>query len=1084
MDQVHRRTYPRRGTGASMPSELQSVGFGNDARLRVRLLGAAEVILDGRRLSVFDAPRLQRFLAMIALSDAPQSRTSLAYALWPDSSERQARTNLRKLLHEFRRALPDSEEFVDVEGNAVRWRSDALRAVDALSFREAIASGDFERAARLYKGDLLPTCYDDWVLKEREDLRSEALGVYRRLAEGAVARVDHQAAIRYAQTISDMEPADEAAARIQIEAHRALGDIAAAMRAADRYCAYVQEELGVAPDPEFDALRRETRARDSDQPPEPDLDAAVGRSPFVGRNSEWDALLSAWRTVCAGRAHVALLTGEPGIGKSRLAQELARSVRAEGHAVSEARAYEAAGRLPWGPVVDVLRSARFQDRIGALDETWIAEIARLLPEFGERRAQSSHSRHDQVAQRHRLFEAVCRAIATCDGPQLLVIDDLQWCDPETVELLGYLVRSHRDVPALIVGTARWEELPERHALPGVVDALQHDQAVTIVPLDPLDDISTAALAAELRGEDTLDAVLAERLWNETEGNPLFVVETIRAGLSADGERSALTPTMRAVLRARLGQMSAQAQKLAELAAVFGRPFSLTAMAKAAAGDEQEVADHLDELWRRRIVIDQGRSFDFSHDKLREVALEMINPARRRRLHKVVAEAIVHEYGDKTDAVSAQLAAHYEMAGLIEQAIVAYRTAGARAAAISGLEEAVSMFRKALLLLAELPNAPEREAVELDLRIAMGSPLVAIEGYGSDASLQLYERAMSLCRKLGRPVEPPILRGLGLARVQGCQFDDSSAFAQALIDHESKDRVSGTEGRYLLGVSAFWQGDLDKSRRYLNAATEHYDVARRDEHLALYAQDPKAICLIRLALTTLWSGDPARARTMARDAVEIADDLDHLMTSAYVATYGAILAAEAEDFVWLIDLLTQSDRIWSRLSERYLKVVLEALRGWLVVREGSDAGIEQIVESVARSRSQNESLHLSYTLLLLARARGLLGEWHEAHAATREALAWSERRNQRYLVAELLRVDGECAYNLGEAEDAKTALRQSVDVARAQGTDWLMLRALCSLASRFPDPSVQAELADHLGRLPSGHDLPAFQAATVLLRRSG
>lgn len=1064
-----------------MPSELQDDVYSSDPRLRVRLLGAVEIILDGRRLSAFSSPRLQRILALIALRKVPQTRASIAFELWPNSSERQARTNLRKLLHELRRAFPGVEEFIEIEADAVRWHQAALSTVDVLSFREAIASGDFERAARLYQGDLLPACYDDWVLREREDLRSEALRVYRRLAEDATERADHRAAIKHAQMISEMEPADEAAARFQIEAYRTLGDMAAAMRAAERHCAYMRGELGVAPDPEIEALRRHMGARSPEQGGAASSQSTADRSPFVGRNAEWDTLFAAWQTACAGQARVALLTGEPGIGKSRLAQELARLVRAKGNEVCEARAYEAAGRLPWGPIVDLLRSASVQDRISTLDKAWIAEIARLLPELGQSREQSSGRDYDQVAQRHRLFEAVGRAIATCDGPQLLVIDDLQWCDPETIELIGYIVRANRNLPVLIVGTVRWEELSETHALPAVVDALQHDHAVTVVPLEPLDKASTVTLAAELSGDEALDAGVAERLWRETEGNPLFVIETIWAGLSLDGERSALTPTMRAVLRARLGQMSVHAQKLAELAAVFGRPFTLTSMCEAAGAAETGVADGLDELWHRRIVIDQGQTFDFSHDKLREVALEMINPARRRQLHKVVAEAIAREHGDKSAAVSAQLAAHYEMAGLVEQAIDAYRTAGARAVAVSGLEEAVSMYRKAVSLLAELPNTSDRDAVELELRIAMGSPLVAIEGYGSEASLQLYKRAMSLCRKLGRPVEPPILRGLGLARVQGCRFDDSSDYAQALIDHESQDQVSGTEGRYLLGVSAFWQGDLDKSQRYLAAAIDHYDIARRDEHLALYAQDPKAICLIRLALTTLWSGDPGQARVMARSATEIANELDHLMTSAYVATYSAILAAEAEDVPWLVDLLGQADHIWSRLSERYLKVVLEALRGWLDVRDGSGSGVEQIVESVARSRIENESLHLSYILLLLARARGLRGEWDEARATAQEALAWSERRDQRYLVAELLRVDGECAYSLGESAVAETALRRSVDVARGQGADWLTLRALGSLSSRFPAANLKAELADHLNSLPSGHDLPAFRASRAVLR---
>jgi tetratricopeptide (TPR) repeat protein len=608
-------------------------------------------------------------------------------------------------------------------------------------------------------------------------------------------------------------------------------------------------------------------------------------------------------------------------------------------------------------------------------------------------------------------------------------------------------------------------------------------AVTTVPLDRLDEATTATLAARLRAEDTIDPKLAARLWSETEGNPLFVIEALRAGISSDGSQAVLTPTMRAVLRARLGQLTDGARRLAEVAAVIGRPFSVGLMVSATGIDEHELVDHVDELWRRRIIRDQGLTYDFSHDKLRAVALEMVSPARRRQLHRVVAEAIAVEFHNDVNAASPHLAAHYDQAGMVEPAIDAYRVAGGRAVAVSALEEAVTMFRRALALLADLPPSPDRDALELDIRIALGSPLVALEGYGSKGAHQLYERALSLCRKLHRTVDPPILRGLGLARLQGCRFDDCDELARALLDDESHDPIARTEGRYLIGVSAFWRGDLARARHYLDGAIEAYDVSHRDEHLALYAQDPKAVCLVRLALVELWAGDAGRADEIARSALQLAVDLDHLMTLGYVITYAAILADESEDLARLAELLADADLLWKRLSERYLMVVLEALRGWLDVCEGSAGGIEKIVRSVARSRTEGETLHLTYTLLLLARARGMIGEFRQGRAATREGLSWSHRCNQRYLEAELWRVDGELAYRSGETEAAAASLRSAVDIATAQGAGWMELRALHSLASRFPDQALREQLGDLVETISSGHDLPAFRAATGFLSES-
>ena len=208
-----------------------------------------------------------------------------------------------------------------------------------------------------------------------------------------------------------------------------------------------------------------------------------------------------------------------------------------------------------------------------------------------------------------------------------------------------------------------------------------------------------------------------------------------------------------------------------------------------------------------------------------------------------------------------------------------------------------------------------------------------------------------------------------------------------------------------------------------------------------------------------------------------------MTRWYDLTYAAIIAAESEDLVRLAELLEEAELLGKRLPMRYLMIVGEALRGWLDVCEGSPGGIDRIVQSVARSRTEGESLHLTYTLLLLARARGGAGELHEGRAATREGLSLSRRRNQRYLEAELWRVDGELAYRSGESE-AAASLRRAVEVADAQGASWLELRALHSLVSRYPDEALREQLGDLVETIPSGHDLPAFRAATGLLNDSG
>ena len=1064
---------PDRNRRSPIPSHTRGVG-GKPSRLQVRLLGGVEVILDGQRLRAFNSIRLQRFLARVTFTREAQHRSRLAFELWPDSDEAQARTNLRKLLHEFRHSLPDIDQFVEIDSEIVRWKSTGPSEVDVVRFRDGIAAGDFELAVRCYSGDLLPACYDDWVLAERAKLRAEAYRALLRLAGEAAARDEHNVTIRHVQRLLELEPTDEAAVRLQMEAQLALGDRAAALRSYHRCAEVLERDLAVTPGEAIEELYEQLRVG---------AQATVAETAFVGRDLEWNQLKEAWNTARAGTAHLVLVTGEPGIGKSRLALEFGRRLRREGYVVASARAYEAAGRLPWGPVVDLLRSDALRSHVDTLDPVWRTELARLLPELLDASGTSGPGQSGDVAQRHRLFDAITRAIVAGEHPRLVILDDLQWCDVETIELIGFVVRAAQTSPVLIVGTARWEEIPPQHALIGLVDALGHDQSVTTVPLHRFDESTTTTLAARLSTDDTIDPKLAARLWSETEGNPLFIIEAIRAGISSEGSQTLLTPTMRALLSARLGQLTDGARRVAEVAAVIGRPFSVDLMVAVAGIDERELVDPIDELWRRRILRDHKPTYDFSHDKLRAVALEMVSPARRRQLHRAVADAIAGTLQEDRDAASPQLAAHYDQAGMVAPAIEAYRVAGARAVAVSALDEAVAMLRRALALIADLPPSSERDALELDVRIALGSPLVALQGYGSRDAHQLYERARSLCRKLRRPVDPPILRGLGLARLQGCRFDDCDELAESLLGHESRDPIAGTEGRYLLGVSAFWQGALSRARNYLEGAIEAHDESRRDEHLALYAQDPKAVCLVRLGLVELWSGDAGRADETARSGLERAVDLDHLMTLAYAYTYATILAAEAEDHARLTELLAEADLLWTRLSEHYLVVVLEALRGWLDVGKGAASEIERIVQAVARSRQEGETLHLTYTLLLLARAHGMAGSPHEGRAATREGLSWSKRHNQRYLEAELWRVDGELAFRCGETEAAAASLGQAVEISGAQGAGWLQLRALLALVTRFPDERLRVQLGDLVETIPSGHELPAFRAAIGLLSDS-
>jgi class 3 adenylate cyclase/tetratricopeptide (TPR) repeat protein len=831
-------------------------------------------------------------------------------------------------------------------------------------------------------------------------------------------------------------------------------------------------------------------------------------TPLVGRDEEIDLLMRRWEQAKRGDGQVVLICGEPGIGKSRIAQTVVERISAEPH--TRLRYFcspHHQDNALYPSIAQLERAAGFrrddtpEQRLAKL-EAVLAQGTNDLSEAGPLLADLLSIPTDNrypplnLTPQKRKEKTLQAMLAQIEGlaarqPVLMVWEDIHWSDPTTREALDLLVDRVSTLRVLVVLTYRPEFTPPWIGRPHV----------SLLTLNRLPPRQRAQMIGHMTGGKALPKEIADQIVDRTDGVPLFIEEltktVVESGILREaGDHFAVAghvaplaiPTsLHASLLARLDRL-APTREIAQIGAALGRSFSHELISAVAQMPQQKLDEALEQLVKAELIFRRGTppeaEYTFKHALVQDAAYSTLLRGPRQALHRRTAEALEQRFPDLVETRPEIVAHHYGEAGMVEPAIDAYRVAGGRAVAVSALEEAVAMFRRALALLADLPPSPDRDALELDIQIALGSPLVALEGYGSNSAHQLYERALSLCRKLHRPVAPPILRGLGLARLQGCRFDDCDELARALLDDESHDAIAGTEGRYLLGVSAFWRGDLARARHYLGGAIEAYDVSHRNEHLALYAQDSKAVCLVRLALVELWAGDAGRADQTARSALKIAVDLDHVMTLGYVITYVAILAAESEDLVRLAELLGDADLLWKRFSDRYLMVVLEALRGWRDVCAGSAGGIEKIVRSVARSRAEGETLHLTYTLLLLARARGVVGEFREGQAATREGLSWSHRCNQRYLEAELWRVDGELAYRSGETEAAAASLRSAVETARAQGAGWLELRALHSFASRLPDQTLREQLGVLIETIPSGHDLPAFRAATGLLSGSG
>lgn len=453
--------------------------------------------------------------------------------------------------------------------------------------------------------------------------------------------------------------------------------------------------------------------------PIPTVTTTAAVAPLVGRETEWAQLMHNWHAMMEdNQPRVVLLRGEAGIGKTRLVEEFLQWAARQGITTSVSRCYAAEGDLAFSPVISWLRV----HPLPPLEDAVLVEVSRLLPELlSGRPALQKPPPLTEGWQRRRLFEALSRMVIGIGKPLLLVIDDLQWCDRDTLEWLHFLLRFDRDARVLILGAYRPEEIADNHPLIPLLQALRLESLVTEMDLEPLSESGTSLLASMVAGQE-INADSAQFLYHETEGNPLFVVETVRAGWLDRVDRfedtpgavprplgSGLPPKVLAVLEARLAQVSPPARDLAALAAAIGREFTFKLLSQAIRCDEDILVRQLDELWQHRLVREHGvDAYDFSHDKLREVAYTRLSSARRRMLHQQIAKALSNLYSSDQSSVSRQLATHYEQGGLIEQAIPCYLQAAEAAQQVYSNEEAISLLQHGISLYAGLSQMEKDE----------------------------------------------------------------------------------------------------------------------------------------------------------------------------------------------------------------------------------------------------------------------------------------------------------------------------------------------------------------------------------------
>ncbi len=974
------------------------------ADLQIHLLGSFRLSFHGEAVPGFDHARLQELLAYLLLHrQHPIARQQLAFLFWPDSTEEQARTNLRNLWHRLRRALPDAERFLTSDELTVQWRTDAPCRLDVAEFEASLAQArpaagpdaeaqHLEQAIVRYGGELLPGCYSDWLLAERDRLAQAYAAALERLATLYEAQRDYPRAIGQTQALLRHDPLHEPAYAQLMRLHALDDDRAAALHTYHTCVTVLRRELDVAPGPATCELY-ERLLNASTQPSAPPPAAAI---PLIGRAAEWAQLQRLWRDA-RGRPGLALITGEAGIGKTRLAEALAEWVGRQGLPALAARCYAAGGQLAYAPIAAWLRSGPRPP----LAAPWRRELARLLPELlVDQPDLPPPEPLTEKWQRTRLFEALAHAILAGQRGLLLFLDDLQWCDRDTLDWLAYLLQADAArrgaAQLLVVATLRQGEGDEA-ALASWIAGLRGAGRLAEIALGPLHPEAALALADSIAGRP-FDRALGPLLYQGSEGHPLFIVEMVRAGFeqprapTADhaaaqaGSPAPLPDRVRQVLDARLAQLSPPARGTVELAAVIGRAFTYDVLARATDLGEEPLVAALDECWRRRIIREQGTdAYDFSHEKLREAAYAGLSRARRRWLHGRVAAALAHGHDADLERVAGVLAGHYEAAGQSAPAIACYVRAAAAARRVYAHAEAQAALQRAIGLVGALPAA-DRCAQAAQLQEALGDlrELLAQHGPARDA----YTAALActpaaeavaqarLHRKVGKSLEserigydPAVARHATAEALLGPPDEGAEAawweeWCQVQIERlllmywwnrtdemaEQIQRVQPAIERHgtpLQRAALFGHlsRHLNRSGRYA-PSDDALSYARAALAALPPASSPETLAPYQFGLgfNLLWHGDHAEAQAALSAALALAEQTGDITLQARCLTYLAVAHRRQGDAAAVADVARRGLAVAEAAGMLDYTGASRANLAWLAWRQASHAEAERLGEA--------------------------------------------------------------------------------------------------------------------------------------------
>jgi TOMM system kinase/cyclase fusion protein len=856
------------------------------------------------------------------------------------------------------------------------------------------------------------------------------------------------------------------------------------------------------------------------------LEAAgsTGLTPLVGREQEVGLLRERWAQVKDGMGQVILLSGEAGIGKSRLVQVLTEHVAAEPQAwLTPCQCSPYYQNTALYPMIELLErvALRFdreespQQKLRKLEGFLVQyglPLTEAVPLFaallslplGTDYAPLTVSPEQQKQQTlHALLTVMLRIAA--QQPMLFVMEDLHWVDPTTLEFLNLLVDQGPTARILALWTFR----------PDFSPPWTGRSHLTQVTLPRLPRQQAAEMTDRVAHGKALPAEVVEQVVAKTDGVPLFVEEltkmVLESGLLQECEGCyeltgplpplAIPATLHDSLMARLDRLATM-KSLAQLGATLGREFSYALLHAVSPWDEETLQRGLQQLVEAEFLYQQGlppqATYLFKHALIQETAYQSLLRSTRQQHHQRIAHVLEARFPAICETQPELLAHHYTQAGVMTQAILYWQRAGQRAVEHSANLEAVAHLTKGLELLATLPDTPERAQQELDLQTTLGPALINTKGQAAPEVLQAYARARQLCQQVGEtPQLFQVLRGLSyfyLHRVELRAARELGEHLLTLAQHVG-DLALLLEAHYALGNTLNYLGEFAAAQTHFEQGIALYDPQQHHTHAFRYGLDPGVMCRSYAALTLWWLGYPDQALQRSHEALTLARELAHLVSLGTALTFVAWLHHFRREWQLTQDRAEAAIALTAEQGPAVLVAMGRIFRGWALAeqypepgagqRQGED-GIVQIQQGLAAWHATGAAVFRPYGLALLAAAYARVGQPEEGLTLLAEALAVTNDRGERRWEAELYRLQGELllALSVEKHIEAETCLHQALDIARHQQAKSLELRAAMSLTRLWQGQGKHAEarqlLAPIYNWFTEGFDTADLREAKGLL----